>query len=88
MLSDPLTLYKLMILYLLKQSKFPLSNSQLSEFFLEKEYTTCCKCLVHVSLFFLIVNIRALAARELQGPDGRCLQIGRASCRERVYVLV
>ncbi len=40
MLSDPLTLYKLMILYLLKQSKFPLSNSQLSEFFLEKEYTT------------------------------------------------
>ena len=40
MLSDPLTLYKLMILYLLKQAKFPLSNSQLSEFFLEKEYTT------------------------------------------------
>jgi hypothetical protein len=27
-----------------------------------------------MSLYFLIVNIRALAARELQGPDGRCLR--------------
>ncbi len=40
MLSEPLTLYKLMLLHLLKQAKFPLSNSQLSEFFLDKEYTT------------------------------------------------
>lgn len=39
MLSEPLTLYKLMILHMLKQVKFPLSNSQISEFFLEKEYT-------------------------------------------------
>lgn len=27
-----------------------------------------------MTLYFLIVNIRALAARELQGPDGRCLR--------------
>ena len=40
MLSEPLTLYKLMILYMLKQVKFPLSNSQISEFFLDNEYTT------------------------------------------------
>ncbi len=40
MLSEPLTLYKLMILYMLKQVKFPLSNSQISEFFLDKEYTS------------------------------------------------
>ncbi|MCD8078085.1 MAG: DUF4364 family protein [Lachnospiraceae bacterium] len=40
MLSEPLTLYKLMILYMLKQVKFPLSYSQISEFFLSKEYTT------------------------------------------------
>ncbi len=40
MLSEPLTLYKLMTLYMLKQVKFPLSGSQLSEFFLSKEYTT------------------------------------------------
>jgi DNA-binding PadR family transcriptional regulator len=39
MLSDPLTLYKLMILYMLKRVKFPLTNSQISEFFLSKEYT-------------------------------------------------
>ena len=40
MLSDPITLYKLMTLYMLKQAKFPLANSQISEFFLDKEYTT------------------------------------------------
>jgi len=40
MLSEPLTLYKLMTLYMLKQVKFPLSGPQLSEFFLDKEYTT------------------------------------------------
>ena len=39
-MSEPLTLYKLMILYLLKQVKFPLSNAQISDFFLGKEYTT------------------------------------------------
>ena len=38
-MSSPLTLYKLMILHMLRQVKFPLSNSQLAEFFLEKEYT-------------------------------------------------
>ena len=32
MLSDPMTLYKLMNLYMLKQVNFPLTNAQLSEF--------------------------------------------------------
>lgn len=40
MLSEPMTLYKLMILYMLKQVNFPLTNSQLTDFFLEHEYTT------------------------------------------------
>ena len=40
MLSEPITLYKLMNLYMLKQVNFPLTNSQLSDFFLEHEYTT------------------------------------------------
>lgn len=40
MISEPLTLYKLMILYLLKSVNFPLTNSQLSGFFLDYEYTT------------------------------------------------
>lgn len=40
MLSDPMTLYKLMNLYMLKQVNFPLTNTQLSNFFLDREYTT------------------------------------------------
>ena len=40
MLSEPMTLYKLMNLYMLKQVSFPLANSQLSNFFLENDYTT------------------------------------------------
>ena len=40
MLSEPMTLYKLMILYMLKQVKFPLTNSNISDFFVSKEYTT------------------------------------------------
>ena len=39
MLSDPMTLYKLMNLYMLKQVNFPLTNAQLTEFFLQHEYT-------------------------------------------------
>ncbi len=40
MLSDPATLYKLMNLYMLKQVNFPLTNAQLTNFFLEHDYTT------------------------------------------------
>ena len=36
---DSLTLYKLIILYMLNKVNFPLTNSQISTFFLEKEYT-------------------------------------------------
>lgn len=38
-MADSLTLYKLIILYMLEKVSFPLSNGQLSEFILEKEYT-------------------------------------------------
>lgn len=38
--ADPSTLYKLMILYILNESEFPLTNSQVCEFLLEKGYTT------------------------------------------------
>ncbi len=40
MLTAPITLYKLMTLYMLKQVNFPLTNSQLTSFFLDHEYTT------------------------------------------------
>ena len=39
MFSDPETLYKLMVLYLLKKVNFPVTNSQMSEFMVSKEYT-------------------------------------------------
>lgn len=39
MLQDPLTLYKLIILYMLGRVKFPLTTAQISSFILEKEYT-------------------------------------------------
>ena len=38
-MSDTLTLYKLIVLYMLDKFNFPLSNAQLSEFILDKEYT-------------------------------------------------
>ena len=40
MLSEPMTLYKLMNLYMLKKVNFPLTNSQLTDFFLAHEYAT------------------------------------------------
>lgn len=39
MQSDALTLYKLIILYILNKVDFPLTNAQLTDFILEKEYT-------------------------------------------------
>lgn len=38
-MSDTLTLYKLIILFILDRVDFPLTNAQLSNFILEKEYT-------------------------------------------------
>jgi len=39
MLQDPLTLYKLIVLYMLDRVTFPLTTAQISDFILEKEYT-------------------------------------------------
>ncbi len=39
MTQEPLTLYKLIILYMLEQVDFPLTASQVSEFILEQGYT-------------------------------------------------
>ncbi len=40
MLSEPMTLYKLMNLYMLRQVNFPLTNAQLTDFFLQHEYAS------------------------------------------------
>lgn len=39
-MSEPVTLYKLIVLYMLQKADFPLTNSQISSFILEKGYTT------------------------------------------------
>lgn len=38
-MAEPFTIYKLTILYMLDKAGFPLSNTQLSNFFLAHEYT-------------------------------------------------
>ena len=38
-MQDPLTLYKLIILYMLQRVDFPLTKAQISDFILEKQYT-------------------------------------------------
>ena len=38
-MSDPLTLYKLIILYMLNRVDFPLTKAQIVDFMLEREYT-------------------------------------------------
>lgn len=38
-MAESTTLYKLIILYMLDKVNFPLTNSQISEFILEREYT-------------------------------------------------
>ncbi len=38
-MAKPFTIYKLTILYMLNKSDFPLTNTQISNFFLEQEYT-------------------------------------------------
>ncbi len=39
-MSEPLTLYKLIVLYMLDKVDFPLTNSQISSFILDKGYTS------------------------------------------------
>ncbi len=42
-MAETLTLYKLIILYMLDKVDFPLTNSQISDFILDKGYTTYFK---------------------------------------------
>lgn len=39
-MPEPFTLYKLIVLYMLQKVDFPLTNSQISEFVLDRGYTT------------------------------------------------
>ncbi len=42
-MSETFTLYKLIVLYMLQKVDFPLTNGQISEFILDKEYTNYFK---------------------------------------------
>ena len=42
-MAEPFTLYKLIVLYILNKVDFPLTNSQISEFILDKGYTNYFK---------------------------------------------
>lgn len=42
-MSESFTLYKLIVLYMLEKVDFPLTNGQISEFVLDKGYTTYFK---------------------------------------------
>lgn len=42
-MSESLTIYKLIVLYMLQKVEFPLTNAQISEFILGREYTTYFK---------------------------------------------
>ena len=39
-MSEPITLYKLMVLYMLHKVDFPLTTSQMSSFILDRDYTS------------------------------------------------
>ena len=40
MTSDPFTLYKLIVLYMLDRVDYPLTRTQIADFVLEKDYTS------------------------------------------------
>lgn len=42
-MAEPFTLYKLIVLYMLDKVDFPLTNAQISDFILDKGYTTYFK---------------------------------------------
>lgn len=78
MALDSLTLYKLIILYMLNKVDFPLTNSQVSEFFLEKGYTdyfTLQRALSEIldSGFISVENIRNTSYYHITSEGGETL---------------
>ena len=73
-MAEPLTLYKLMILYLLKKVNYPLSNGQMSEFFVSKSYTD-------YFTFQMVIN-ELLGTSLIQGNDQKYITL-RADKRGR-----
>lgn len=74
MLSEPMTLYKLMILYLLKQVNTALAEHRITEFFLSREYTsyfTLRQALAELCEAGLVLaNSTAYGSRYTASPEG------------------
>lgn len=65
MTQEPLTLYKLIVLYMLDKVSFPLTIAQISDFVLEKEYTNflTLQQVIHELTQAGLVNSKTLANR-------------------------
>ena len=67
-MAEALTQYKLLVLYMLDHVDFPLTNTQISNFVLDKEYTT---------YFTIQQTISELISSELIRTAEEVTQIGR-----------
>ena len=63
-MQDPLTLYKLIVLYMLDRADFPLTKAQISNFILEKEYTNF---LTLQQVISELIDTELLAAQTMPG---------------------
>ena len=66
--TDSTTLYKLMILYMLSKVNFPLSNTQLSSFMLDKQYTDYFTFQETINSLALLEATRIRAAHIILSP--------------------
>ena len=70
-MAEPFTIYKLTILYMLSKAGFPLSNTQISNFFLEQEYLIGLQVKAH-----LLGRRVDGVFRTDDGADGHVLGLG------------
>ncbi len=75
MTQEPLTLYKLIVLYLLDRATFPLTAAQISDFILEKEYTNylTLQQVIHELTQSGLIRARTLSNRRqlILTPEGQ-----------------
>ena len=80
-MAEPITIYKLTILNMLDKVDFPLTNTQISNFFLEQDYTDYAHCInnnpkvkMAVTLFQSGPQIAETIRRESQRQDFKLIE--------------